>query len=140
MLTTRMDVDGLAEAGLWVRRQRSVPSLTDEVLSLSQVMQIWDLGRTMAVDRYHVGYAEVSSPDLQPAWVYLVELEGRRESGEPLLPSHPLSQADPGEPVRLLALVQPPDFLVPGALVEVPGRRRRMLWLQAAPVSPINPE
>lgn len=126
-----MDTSGLSSAGIWVRRLRGAPSLTEEALSLSHVLQTWDLNHTMQVNGYRTAYAEVSSPDLQPTWVYLIELLGRRAGGAELLSRHPLSHVSPGEAVRLVALVQPPDFLVPGAIVESEGRRR-MLWLQAA--------
>lgn len=132
MTRQQIDTSGLAAAGLWIRRQRGAPALTDEALSLAQVLQTWNLGQAMQLDRYQVSYAEVSSPDLQPTWVYLVELLGRRaDAGAGLFLSHPLSQVAQEEAVRIVALVQPPDFLIPGALVET-AERRRMLWLQAA--------
>ena len=96
---------------------------------------MWNLSAAMSVDRYDVCYAEVSGPDLRPTWVYLVELIGRPvDPPDALLPTHPLGQVEPTETVRLVALVRPPDFLIPGALVET-AQRRRMLWLQAEPLS-----
>jgi hypothetical protein len=125
----RLETTGLSAAGLWVRRQTEIPSLAEEALCLSELMQTWDLSTYMSIDGVASSYAEVSRPGLDPAWIYLLEVTGRRNGGCVLLESHPLSQADPDEPVRLLALLGSPELLVLGALVETPTRRR-MLWLQ----------
>ncbi len=127
----RLETDGFSRAGLWVRRLRSAPSLTEEALSLAQVLHTWNLTDLMQIAEYRSHYAEVSSPALQPTWVYLVELTGRPSDERPLPPNHPLSRASPCDEVRIVALVQPPDFHIPGALVETPAERR-LLWLQEA--------
>lgn len=127
MAKQRFAVDGLAAAGVWVRRRRSSPSVTDEALSLAHVWDMWNLSATMSVDRYDVGYAEVSGPDLHPTWLYLVEIVGRRaDSPVTLLATHPLGRVRPAEAVRMVALVQPPDFLIPGVLVETADGRRML--------------
>lgn len=125
----RLDTDGLSECGLWVRRLRPAPGLVEEAGALCQVIQTWNLWSMMDVDRYDCAFAEVSAPDLPPAWVYLVELVGRRTEGPPLIPNHPLSRVPRGEPVRLVALVRPDTLEIPGALVEA-GVERRLLWQQ----------
>jgi hypothetical protein len=89
----------------------------------------------MSVDQFAVCYAEVSGPDLQPTWLYLVELTGRRaESPIELLATHPLGLVHPAQAVRMVALVQPPDFLIPGILVET-ADGLRMLRLQTGAIS-----
>jgi hypothetical protein len=126
----QMDTIGLSVSGIWVRRMKSASSITDEALSLAQVLQLWNLTHTMQVDEYHTLQAEVCYAHLAPTWIYLVELIGSAAVNEPLVQSHPLSQVAAHEPVRVLAMVHPPDYLVRGALVET-ERRRRMLWLQS---------
>jgi hypothetical protein len=128
----RLDIAGLSAAGLWVRRQLPVPCLTDEALCLAEVQHTWDLHGQISFDDVASAYAEVSSPELAPTWVYLLELVGRRLRSAPLVANHPLCGVDEGEEVRLLALLQPPDLFIVGALVET-SDQRRMLWLQ--PVS-----
>lgn len=124
----RIDISGLSTAGLWVRRQQPIPCLTDEALCLAEVQHMWNLHGLMSFDEVGCVYAEVSRPDMEPTWFYLLSVVGRRLRPEPLVGNHPLSHVNEGEEVHLLALVQPPDLLVPGALVETAGRRR-MLWL-----------
>lgn len=127
----RIETTGLSTSGLWVRRQQSVPCLTDEALCLAEVQHLWNLHGLMTFDRVGSAYAEVSSPDLPPDWIYLLEIIGRRlRAGGQLVPNHPLSHVAEGEEVRLLALVQPPDLRVPGILVETPFSRR-MLWVRS---------
>lgn len=87
----------------------------------------------MEIEAHTSLHAQVSGHGLDPTWVYLVELTGRRADG-PLLPHHPLSQAAPDEHVRLLAVVQPPDLLIPGVYAEGFGWRR-MLWLTTGPTA-----
>lgn len=128
----QMDTAGLSNAGLWVRRMRHVPSLADEAICLAQVLQTWALDESMNIDDVSSAHAEVSSPNLQPTWIYLIEINGTRTNGPELPPNHPLSQVAPGEQVRLLALVQPPDYLIPGVLVEA-NDQRRMLWVRTGP-------
>ncbi|HWI53033.1 MAG TPA: hypothetical protein VNT01_12915, partial [Symbiobacteriaceae bacterium] len=115
----------------WVRRQLPIPCLTDEALCLAEVQHLWNLHGLMSLDQVSSSYAEVSSPELPPTWVYLLELTGRRLRSGDLVANHPLSQMAEGEELRLLALVQPPDLFVPGVLVET-AQRRRMLWLATA--------
>jgi hypothetical protein len=124
----RIDTTGLSTAGLWVRRQQPIPCLTDEALCLAEVQHLWNLHGLMSFDEVCSVYAEVSSPDMAPTWLYLLSVVGRRLRPEPLVGNHPLSHVKEGEEVHLLALVQPPDLLIPGALVET-AERRRMLWL-----------
>ncbi|HYF91924.1 MAG TPA: hypothetical protein VD969_06735 [Symbiobacteriaceae bacterium] len=124
----RIETTGLSAAGLWVRRQLPIPCLTDEALCLAEVQHLWNLHGLMSIDHVGSAFAEVSSPEMPPTWVYLLELVGRRLRGGNLVANHPLSQLSEGEEVRLLALVQPPDFVVPGVLVET-AARRRMLWM-----------
>jgi hypothetical protein len=124
----RLDTTGLS--GLWVRRQVEMPSLTEEALCLSEVMQTWNLSAYMSIDAVAGSFAEVSQPGRDPAWVYLLEVRGQRTHGGVLLDSHPLSQVGPDEPVRLLALLASPELLVLGALVESPAGRR-LLSLQS---------
>lgn len=126
-----LETDGLSACGIWVRRQRPSASLADEALSLAQVLQTWNLMETMDIEHYHCAYAEISGPDLQPTWVYLVEIKGRRTPEAFVLSSHPLSQVADGDLVRLVALVQPTGHLIPGALVETRSARR-MLWPKPA--------
>lgn len=126
-----IDTTGLSNSGLWVRRMRTAPSLSEEALSLAQVLQVWDLNENMDIDKFDATYAEISGPDLHPTWVYLVELTGRRAQGGFLFHNHPLSQVEVGEEARILAIVEPKDFMIPGALVETVNHRR-MIWLQSA--------
>lgn len=130
-MSQQINTLGLSAAGLWVRRVRPAPSLQDEALCLARVSHTWNLSETMEIDGHTSLYAQVSGHGLDPTWVYLVELTGRRADSS-LLPNHPLSQAAPGEDVRLLAVVQPPDLLIPGVYAEGFGWRR-MLWLTASP-------
>ncbi|HWI66514.1 MAG TPA: hypothetical protein VNT75_32190 [Symbiobacteriaceae bacterium] len=131
----RIDTAGLSASGLWVRRQLPVPCLTDEALCLAEVQHLWNLHGLMSFDRVSSAFAEVSSPESAPEWLYLLEILGRRLAGDggELVANHPLSHVEEGEEVRLLALVQPPDLMVPGALVET-ASTRRMLWLRATAV------
>jgi hypothetical protein len=124
----RLDTTGLSTAGLWVRRQLPIPCLTDEALCLAEVQHLWNLHGLMSFDEVRSVYAEVSRPDTEPRWFYLLSVTGRRLRPEPLVANHPLSHVNEGEEVHLLALVQPPDLLIPGALVET-AEHRRMLWL-----------
>ncbi len=126
-----IDTTGLSDSGLWVRRMRIAPSLADEAICLAQVLHVWNVHENMEIATYNAVYAEVSGPDLPPTWVYLVELIGRRSDGEFLFSGHPLSQVAIGQETRILAIVEPRDLLIPGALVETEDRRR-MIWLQAA--------
>lgn len=130
----RIDTTGLAAAGIWVRRLRPSPSLADEALSLAHVVKTWQLSDHLSIHHYDAVFAEVSSPGLTPTWNYLVELVGRRATYESLIVNHPLSQVDPDEEVRILAIVMPPDFLIPVLLVET-ETRRRMLWLRTSPLA-----
>lgn len=130
----RIDTTGLAAAGIWVRRLRPSPSLADEALSLAHVMKTWQLSDHLSLHHYAALYAELSSPGLPPTWNYLVELVGRRATYDSLIVNHPLSQVDPDEEVRILAIVLPPDFLIPALLVET-ELRRRILWLRASPLA-----
>jgi hypothetical protein len=123
---------GLAASGIWVRRQVSSPSLSDEALSLAQVLQIWNLKDLMSLDQYRGAHAEVSGPNLEPCWVYLIELQGHRIGNQGIFAQHPLATCANGQPVRLLALVEPGEFKVLGALVETKGGRR-LLWLLEKP-------
>lgn len=129
---SRLDIAGLGAAGLWVRRQAELPHLADEALGLSELVRTWQLKEHMSFDHVGSAYAEVSSPDLAPIWVFLIELTGQRLEAAAVLASHPLSQVEPGTDVRLLALVQPPALWIPGVLVETPAARR-MLWLRPSP-------
>lgn len=124
----RIDTTGLSAAGLWVRRQQPIPCLTDEALCLAEVQHLWNLNGLMSFDEVRCVNAEVSCPNMEPAWFYLLSVMGRRLRPEPLVGNHPLSHVKEGEEVHLLALVQPSDMLIPGALVET-AERRRMLWL-----------
>lgn len=127
----RLDTTGLSASGIWVRRVRNHHALSDEALSLAYVMQTWDFSESMIIDSYGATYAEISGPDLLPTWVYLIQLVGWRAETGHLFPNHPLSHVQPGEEVRVTAIVLPSDFLIPGALVET-AQRRRMIWLQTA--------
>ena len=129
--STAVDLSGFATAGLWVRRVRSIPSLSEEAISLAAVLQTWNLSREMMIGSHDGLSAEISGPDLQPLWVYMIEVAGFRTSREPLCLNHPLFEVQPDEPVRLVALVSPRDLLVIGVLVET-AARSRMLWLRAA--------
>lgn len=124
----RINTAGLSHAGIWVRRQVPIPCLTDEALCLAEVQHLWNLHGLMSFDHVSSAFAEVSSPAMTPAWVYLLEVAGHRLRTGPLVANHPLSKVAEGEEVRLLALVQPPDLVVTGVLVET-EERRRMLWL-----------
>jgi len=126
------DTVGLSAAGIWVRRIRTVPSLSDEALSLARVMQTWSLSRLMTMEQCTVWQAEVSSPGRPADWLHLVEVLGMRTGPEPLLTSHPLSQILVGGEVRILALVQPPTGTVACALVETPDQRR-LIALRSPP-------
>lgn len=123
---------GLAASGIWVRRQVSSPSISDEALSVAQVLQTWNLKDLMSLDQYHGAYAEVSGPHLEPCWVYLIDLQGRRTSDHSLLAHHPLAACANGQAVRLLAIVEPGEFKMLGALVET-NQGRRLLWLLEEP-------
>lgn len=124
----RIDTLGLSAAGIWVRRVVKSPSLTEEALSLAQVMETWELPELMSIESYRCEYVEVGGPELPPTWVYLVELIGRRTSRRLLVSSHPLSPIAVNGEVRLLALVRPEADQVLGVLCETPGSRR-LLWL-----------
>jgi len=132
-LTTldRMETDGLSAAGIWVRRWREPVSVSGEIMALANVLQTWNLNSTMAILTYDSAYAEISGPDLQPTWVYLVELVGHRAHPDPLITNHPLSQVELDDPTRLLAVVAPSDFSCLGALIETEGSRR-MIWVSPA--------
>jgi hypothetical protein len=123
----RLETDGLSACGVWVRRQRSAPSLLGEALCLSQVLQTWNLSHCMTLDRYGSVYAEISSGEITPRWVYLVEVIGHRLSSRPQIGTHPLSQVEPFEEVRIVAVVEPEALRIHGALVET-ERRRRLIW------------
>lgn len=127
-----VDTAGLSAAGIWVRRLRQASTVADEALSIAHVLQLWDLSDAMDLSHYDATYAEVSGPDLHPTWVFLVELIGRRIDDRFFFSNHPLSQVGVGEEARIVAIVQPPDFFIPGALVETESHRR-MIWLQPVP-------
>lgn len=130
---TTIDLSGFATAGIWVRRVRSIPTLGEEAISLAAVMQTWNLADEMAMETYDGVYAEISGPDLQPTWVYMIELIGSRARRRRLCRNHPLCGLQRDEPVRLVAIVSDADFAVIGVMVETQeGQCRRMLWLQAA--------
>jgi hypothetical protein len=129
----RIETDGLSEAGIWVRRWREPVSVSDEIWALANVLQTWNLNRTMSILTYESAYVEISGPDLQPTWVYLIELVGHRAYADPLINNHPLSQVGLDDPARVLAVVEPNSHACLGALIET-RKKRRMIWVQPAVV------
>jgi len=123
-LRCRLATEGLSAAGVWVRRQAPMPSLTDEALCLAEVMHAWNLRRLFSLELVHGVLAEVSRPGTAPSWLYLLELVGRKLRQVPLISNHPLSWVRLDEPVRLVALLDPGTRQVMGALVESGGNRR----------------
>ena len=129
MPPTRLDTDGFSAAGLWVRRQHGLLSLTAEARALAELTATWQLSRYMTLEQVQGVHSEISCPGDEPRWVHLLEVAGRRTTAMPPFPAHPLAGVLPGEAVRLLAVVEPEGPFVPGALVET-ATRRRVLWLR----------
>lgn len=129
MPQTRLNTDGFSTAGLWVRRQQGLLSLTAEAQALAELIATWQLSRYMTLDQVQGVYGEISCPGDDPRWVHLLEVAGHRTERAVLLPTHPLAGVEPGEAVRLLAVVEPEGPFVPGALVET-ATQRRVLWLR----------
>ncbi|HLN64347.1 MAG TPA: hypothetical protein VK464_22740 [Symbiobacteriaceae bacterium] len=129
MPQTRLDTDGFSAAGLWIRRQQGLLSLTAEARDLAELIATWQLNRYMTLDQVQGVYSEISCPGDEPRWVHLLEVAGRRIDRAVPLPTHPLAAVAPGEAVRLLAVVEPEGPFVPGALVET-ATQRRVLWLR----------
>lgn len=125
-LRSRLDTSGLSSAGVWVRRQVPMPTLTDEALCLAEVVHTWNLRRLLAIEYVHGVYAEVSSPDSAPAWLYLLEVIGRKIRPTAVISNHPLSRVRLDDEVRIVALLDPHSMRVEGALVEAPGARRML--------------
>jgi len=124
-ISERIETEGLSSAGIWVRRWREPVSVTDEIWALANVLQTWNLNLTMSLGTYESAYVEISGPDLQPMWVYLIELVGHRIAEEDtVITNHPLSRVNLGDKVRVLAVVDLNATICLGALIETSDSRR----------------
>jgi hypothetical protein len=126
---TPLDTTGFSSAGLWVRRQQGLLSLTTEALCLAELTSLWRLHHYMTLGHIHGAHAEISTPDDAPRWVHLLEVRGQRTDKPAPFPTHPLANIAPGTAVRLLAVVEPDGPFVPGALIETP-HKTRVIWLR----------
>lgn len=124
----RIETEGLSAEGIWVRRWREPVSLSGEIWALANVLQTWNLNRTMSILTYESAFVEISGPNLQPTWVYLIELVGHRAQCDPLISNHPLSRVELDDAARVLAVVDPMAFSCLGALIET-AESRRMIWV-----------